>query len=155
MRRGMVTIGLMLLVLAVGCRKPNTSVGAGARSPEQAVVQFLDAARAKDMDQMSAVWGNADGPTRDRVERQELERRLLIMICFFKHDESRLAPAQRGEAGRTIIRADIKQGPKTATVPFTLIKNSRTDMWFVEDVDLRPLREFCSPEAAGGASPRP
>lgn len=145
MRRGTILMGLALLVLAVGCRKTTTSVGAGARTPQQAVVQFLDAARAQDMDQMSAVWGNAESPTRDRVERQELERRLLIMICHLKHDESRLAPAQMGEAGRMLLRADLKQGTKEATVPFTLVKNARTELWFVEDVDLRPAREFCTP----------
>jgi hypothetical protein len=144
-RRGTVLMGLALLVLAVGCRRSNTSVGAGARTPQQAVVQFLDAARAQDMDQMSAVWGNDESPTRDRVERQELERRLLIMICHLKHDESRLAPAQMGEAGRMLLRADLKQGTKETTVPFTLVRNPRTDMWFVEDVDLRPAREFCTP----------
>ncbi len=141
-------MGLALLVLAAGCRKANLPAGAGARTPQQAVVQFLDAARAQDMDQMSAVWGNAESPTRDRVERQELERRLLIMICHLKHDESRLAPAQMGEAGRMLLRADLKQGTKEATVPFTLVKNARTDLWFVEDVDLRPAREFCTPAAA-------
>lgn len=145
MRRGMILMGLALLVLAVGCRRSITSVGAGARTPQQAVVQFLDAARARDMDQMSAVWGNAESPTRDRVERQELERRLLIMICHLKHDDSRLAPAQMGEAGRMLLRADLKQGTQEATVPFTLVKNGRTGLWFVEDVDLRPAREFCAP----------
>ncbi len=148
MRRGTLVLGLALLVLAVGCRRPNTSVGAGARTPQEAVVQFLDAARAQDMDQMSAVWGNAESPTRDRVERQELERRLLIMTCHLKHDESRLAPAQMGEAGRMLLRADLKQGMKEVTVPFTLVKNPRTEMWFVEDVDLRPAREFCTRPSA-------
>jgi len=100
------------------------------------------------MDQMSAVWGNAESPTRDRVERQELERRLLIMTCHLKHDESRLAPAQMGEAGRMLLRADLKQGMKEVTVPFTLVKNPRTEMWFVEDVDLRPAREFCTRPSA-------
>lgn len=152
MRRGTLLMGLALLVLAVGCRRANTSVGAGARTPQQAVVQFLDAARAQDMDQMSAVWGNDQSPTRDRVERQELERRLLIMICHLKHDESRLGAAQMGEAGRMLLRADIKQGRREASVPFTLVRNPRTDMWFVEDVDLRPAREFCTP---GSPTTRP
>lgn len=152
MRRGTMVLGLALLGLAVGCRKQNTSIGAGARTPQQAVVQFLDAARAQDMDQMSAVWGNAESPTRDRVERQELERRLLIMMCHLKHDESRLSPAQPGEAGRTLMRAELKQGTKEATVPFTLVKNARTELWFVEDVDLRPAREFCTPATV---TPRP
>ena len=144
MRRGTLVMGLALLVLATGCRRANTTVGAGARTPQQAVVQFLDAARAQDMDQMSAVWGNAVSPTRDRVERQELERRLLIMMCHLKHDESRLAPAQMGEAGRVLVRADLKQGTKEASIPFTLVKNAQSDMWFVEDVDLRASRDFCS-----------
>jgi hypothetical protein len=70
------------------------------------------------------------------------------MMCHLKHDESRLSPTQMGEAGRTLMRADLKQGPKEASVPFTLVRNPRTDMWFIENVDLRPVQDFCTPPSA-------
>jgi len=111
-----------------------------------AVTQFIAAARAGDLQAMSAVWGNADGLTRDRrdVSRQELERRLLIMICHLKHDESRIGVAQTGEAGRQIHMVELTQGPRTASVTFTAVKARRADRWFVENVDLVPVRAFCN-----------
>jgi hypothetical protein len=108
-----------------------------------AVSQFIAAARAQDLQAMSAVWGNADGPTRARVERQELERRLLIIVCHLKHDESRIGPPQAGEAGRLLHVVELTQGPRTASLTFTTIRNRRSDRWYVENVDLAPVRAFC------------
>ena len=67
---------------------------AGATSSAAAVEQFLSAAKAQDLQAMSAVWGNAVSPMRERVDRQELERRLLIMTCHLRHDTSRIGAAQ-------------------------------------------------------------
>lgn len=141
------TLGAALLVLlaVAGCRRNVTSSDtAGARNPQEAVVQFLDAARAQDLDAIAAVWGNAESPVRERISRQELERRLLIMTCHLKHDESRVGPAQQGEGGRLTYTVELTQGTKQGSVPFTVIRNSRTDRWFVEDVDLRPVQTFCT-----------
>jgi len=133
----------LLLVVAAGCRAVNSGPEAGADSSQQAVAQFLAGAKSEDLQAVSAVWGNAEGPVRDRVDRQELERRLLIMTCHLKHDSSSIGVAQRGENGRTIHRVEMTSGDRTVTVPFTLIQNTRSQRWFVEDVDLRPAREFC------------
>ena len=143
MRRVMPWAGLLLVLVVIGCRRPTGGGEAGARTAQEAVVQFLDAARARDLDQMSAVWGNASTPVRDQVSRQELEQRLLIMICVLRHDESRIGVPAPGEAGRQVYRVELKQGDKVATTPFTTVRNAKLDKWFVEEFDLRPVREFC------------
>jgi hypothetical protein len=123
----------------------------GAGSTEGAVQAFLNAARAQDLQAMSAVWGNDESPTRERIERQELERRLLIMMCHLRHDESRIGEPQAGEAGRTLRPAELTQGGKSATTTFTLVQNKKSGRWFVEDFELRPLVGFCTtvPSQAG------
>ena len=154
MRRGLswAKIGALLvpLALAAGCRAVRGGPEAGATSSQEAVVQFLAGVKSEDLQAIAAVWGNTASPTRDRVERQELERRLLIMICHLKHDESTLGVAQRGEEDRTIHRVVLTLGGRAVTVPFTLVQNTRSRRWFVEDVDLRPAREFCR---SGSATP--
>jgi hypothetical protein len=143
-QRGLIRIGTGLtLALLAGCKTVAVGSDTGAPSSAMAVTQFLSAARAQDLQALSAVWGNADGPTRDRVERQELERRLLIIVCHLKHDESRIGPPQAGEEGRVLHAVEMTQGVRTATVSFTTIKNRRSDRWYVENVDLAPVRAFC------------
>ena len=147
----------MLLVLtAAGCRAKAVGTGSGgADSAQMAVVEFLNAARAQDLQGISAYWGNEDSPTRDRVERQELERRLMIMACHLRHDESRIGPPQQGEAGRTVFSVQLTRGPRTATLPFTTVKNRRNGKWYVEDLDLRPAREICNAEPVSRPQARP
>lgn len=134
---------MALLLVQASCRTVSVGNEVGAPSSALAVTQFISAARAGDIQAMSAVWGNADGLTRDRIERQELERRLLIIVCHLKHDESRIGPPSTGEAGRQIHLVELTQGPRTASVAFTAVKSRRSDRWFVENVDLAPVRAFC------------
>lgn len=138
----------VLVAVLAGCRAGAVGTDPGAVGSEQAVAQFLAAARAQDLQAMSAVWGNAEAPTRDRVERQELERRLLIMMCHLKHDESRIGPAQVGEAGRILHAVDLKQGAKEAATTFKTVRNTRSGRWYVEEFDIQPLIPLCAQPAA-------
>lgn len=154
MRRGLHWVALTAIVVGfAGCRAKSTGAETGAESPELAVHQFLSAARAQDLQAMSSVWGNETSPVRDRVGRQELEQRLIIIACHLRHDDARLDVAQRAPEGRTLLRADLTQGTKTAAVNFLTIRNTRSGRWFVDDIDLRPVREFCSsrPRSSSGA----
>jgi hypothetical protein len=138
-------VSLVVLVVVAGCRTaPGGGPAAGATSGEAAVLQFLEGARAQDLQALSAVWGNAESPARDRFERQELERRLLIMMCHLRHDESSIGPAEMGEGGRTVFPVTLTQGAKEATSRFITVRNTSSGRWFVEDFDLRPLRDHCT-----------
>lgn len=141
-----------VLALLAACRPAAVRAPEpGASSSTRAVEQFLAAARAQDLQALSAVWGNEESPVRDRVERQELERRLLIMMCHLRHDESRIGPVQAGEGGRSIHPVELKQGQAEAVSNFTLVRNKATGRWFVEDFDMRPLRPFCTTMPPPGA----
>jgi len=148
--RRMLPWGVLVLVLVVGgCRRATGSgVEPGARSSQEAVLAYLSAARAKDLQAMSAVWGNEEGLVRDREDRTAFERRLIVIACHLRHEESRIGEPLPGEAGRTIHRVDLTNGGRTVTVPFTTVRNRRSGRWFVEEIDLRPAREICTP--AGG-----
>ena len=47
----------------------------------------LAAATLQDIQAISAVWGDEKGMTRDRIARDELEKRTLIMICVLGHEK--------------------------------------------------------------------
>lgn len=144
-------LAVLVLVLLAGCRPGAAGGATGASASDAAVQQFLFAANAEDLQAMSAVWGNQESPTRDRVSRQELERRLLIIVCHVRHDESRIGPAQTGEAGRVLHRVELKKGTLTASPMFTTVRNTRDGRWYVEDLDLRAVQPLC----AASAPPRP
>ncbi len=145
----------MLLVLTVlGCRQKPMGGATGADSAEMAVVAFLNAARAQDLQAMSTVWGNEESPTRDREPRAVMERRLLILVCHLRHDESRIGPAQLGEAGRVKFTATIVRGTRTAEIPFTTVKNRSDGRWYVEALDYRAAQPICAAEPMSRPAPR-
>ena len=149
MRRRLQWIGVAMVALA-GCRAPSTGVEPGADSSELAVAQFLGAARSEDLQAISAVWGNDVAPARDRLDRRELEQRLLIFTVCLRHDASRIGLARRGENGRTVHDVEMTQGEKNATVAFTTIRNTRSGRWYVEEFDLEAARPFCARSSGGG-----
>ena len=146
------TFVLVALVLA-GCPRPMGGPAPGATSSDAAVQQFLFAAKAQDLQALSAVWGNEVSPLRDRANRQELERRMLIIVCHLRHDESRIGPAQAGESGRVLHRVDLTQGDKKASPVFTTVRNTKTSRWFVEGFDMTAVSGFCSGGARSAVRP--
>ena len=70
----------------------------GASSPRMAVEQFLTAVRAQDIQAMSVVFGTTRGPSRDNMEREQLEKRLIILQCYFMHDKYRILGETPGES---------------------------------------------------------
>ncbi len=144
---------MLLVVGSIACFRATGGPEPGAASSEGAVQQFLFAAKAQDLQAISAVWGNEESLVRDREERRAMERRLIIINCHLKHDESRIGPAERGEGGRVLHRVDLTQGELKASPVFTTVRNAKSGRWFVETFDLTPLKSFC--RGAGAAPPTP
>jgi len=145
---------MAVLVLLAGCRPGAGGDATGAPSSDAAVQQFLFAAKAGDIQAMSAVWGDREMPTRDRVSRQELERRLLIIVCHLKHDESRIGAPETGEGGRVKHRVELTQGERRASPMFTTVRNLKDTRWYVEDLDMNAVQAFCAPASQRRPSDR-
>lgn len=138
---------VLVLLLAAGCRRTVGGPEAGAPASQMAVQQFLNAAKAGDLQAMSAVFGDNVSPLRDRASRQEVEQRMMIMVCHLKHDTARIGAAQAAPNGRTQHRVELTQGTKSASPMFTTVKNDKTGRWFVSDFELAAVRQFCSAPA--------
>lgn len=141
----------VLLVLTACGRSPSPSTtpspssgGYGTESPRAAVEAFLSGVRAGDLQAISAVWGNEDGPVFEREDRRTLEQRELIMICYFKHDSARvLDQVASGTPNRPSFRVELKRGSITRTPTFTVARGPR-GRWFVADADVTAVSDLCN-----------
>jgi hypothetical protein len=143
----------LLLTGAAACHNPPRATGvggpaSGAATPRAAIDGFLHAVKSQDLQAMSTVWGNAKGPARDAIERNELEKRELIMQCYLSHDSYQVVGADAsGQGGRRIFRVALTRNRPgrdaiTRETKFTTIEGPAT-RWYVEDVDLAPAVDLC------------
>lgn len=144
---------VVLLALAAACRPspPSTTpTGAayGASSPRAAVEAFLAGIRDGDLQAISAVWGTERGPlvTQPEYSRDEIEKRELIMVCYFRHDTARvLEQVSSGEPSHTTYRVEIKRGERTRTPTISAIQGPQ-ERWYVVNADILAVRDFCEPQ---------
>jgi hypothetical protein len=150
---------ILLLVLVAACRtvpvgNPGsagvTSAGtasgaAGASSPLGALNLFLAAAKSQDLQALSSVWGDENGPARDRNPRREFEQSQLVLLCLVHNDRATVGELRQAENGRFVTSVDMVQGTSKATVSYTLAKTP-AGRWFVQSVDAKTLQNsgFCT-----------
>jgi hypothetical protein len=130
-----------------GTSSSNTNV-VGAASSRAAVEGFLAAAKRADLQAMSSLWGNDRSLVRDRLTRDELEKRLVVIQCHLQHDRWSFAddaplPQLRGRLAWTVSLTRMRVTAK-ATVATVQGPDGR---WFVEDVPdlMTALKDFCAP----------
>jgi len=146
---------LPLLVLAACTRAttttttsagaPTTTTGVqlvGASTPRMAVEQFLAAVRAQDLQAMSAVFGTTRGPSRDNMDREQLDKRLIILQCYFYHDKFRILGENPGEGGHRVFLVELTRGRLTRSPRFYTIEGPG-GRWFVDNMEIAAVREFC------------
>jgi hypothetical protein len=117
---------------------------AGSASGQGAVESFLAAVNAQDLQAMSALWGNENGLARDRLKRDELEKRLIVMQCLMAHDKHVFLEGQprMKQGGRREHMVELTKGRISAKTTITTVLGPKS-RWLVEDVDVTPLRDFC------------
>lgn len=117
---------------------------AGAPNARAAVEAFLNAAKAQDLRGMSLVWGNEKGPTAERIKRDELEKRLIVMQCLLTHDKWEFAEdrARLVTGGRQEYMVSLHQKQLNGQSKFTTVAGPG-GRWFVEDLTLDGLKDFC------------
>ena len=116
----------------------------GAVTGTAAVQGFLKAAKAQDLQTMSAIWGTTKGAARDQMKRDDLEKRLIIMQCTLTHDRwGFLDDRPRLQTGgRQEFQIELFQGERRAKTSILTV-NGPGGRWLVEDINLLPLKEFC------------
>ena len=135
------------LFLLAACSSATRSAGnsgelTGGAAPQVAVEQFLRAVNAKDLQAMSAVFGTRNGPARETMDRTELEKREIILACYFAHDSARVISDTPGQQGHHDLRVELKKGNLTRQTTFFTIKGPG-DRWYVDNMDIAAVRDFC------------
>ena len=134
--------GLLLLAACSSATQRNGGALTGAAAPQGTTQEFLRAANAGDLQAMSAQWGTKDGPARESMDRIQLEKRLTILACYFKHDSARIIGDAPGSPGHRDVRIELHKGNLVRQTTFYTVKGPG-DRWYVENMDLASVRDFC------------
>lgn len=104
---------------------------------------FLNAVAAQDLQAMSVVWGTEKGAARDNLDRDELDKRLILIQSCYRHDTFTIAEETAGGAGHRLIRVAITRGRETKTPNFDLVQGP-SSRWYVQDADFNTMRSMCA-----------
>lgn len=122
---------------------PRTSSSpTGGASARAAVQEFLDAVKAQDIQAMSVLFGTSHGPARDNMNREELEKRLVILQCYFNHDKARFVSDNPGDQGHRIVQFELTRSNITRTPAFYSIQGP-SGRWYVDNMEIAAVRDFC------------
>ena len=114
----------------------------GAAAPRLAVEQFLAAAQAGDLQAMSVVFGTDKGAARDNMPWNELEKREVILQCFFNSDTYRIISDTPGADGHRVVRAELTKG-KVSRQPNFFVVQGPGQRWYVDNMEIAVVRDFC------------
>lgn len=119
----------------------NLNVPGGA-TPREAVEQFLNAVRLEDIQAMSVTFGTNKGPARDNMNREELEKRLIILQCYFNHDKFRILRDFPGEDRHRVVVVELTRGTNVRSPSFYTIAGPG-GRYFVDNMEIAAVRDFC------------
>jgi hypothetical protein len=123
---------------------PAGSSDAGAATPRLALDAFLAAVRGQDLQAMSGVWGDKNGPVRGTkvFTREEMEQRELILIRCLKHDSFRVLGDSPALDGERLLRVELVRGTLVRATDFSIARGG--DRWYVRNAGLESAKDLCS-----------
>ena len=137
---GMFVVAACTRPVSVGTAgNPNAPGGATAR---EAVQKFLAAAKAQDLQAMSNVWGTSAGPARTTMEREELEQREIILLCYLKHDSYKLGSESPAANGERVFDVEMTYKDVTRTANFFATPGP-AGRWYLRAFDNEKLTDIC------------
>lgn len=139
-------IGLLLLAACTTRTTvvPTTSTGPVPSGARPALDAFLAAIRSKDLQALGANWGDKEGAIRDskRISRDELEKRELLLMCYFSHDSYTVLNDEAVAGGERKMTVRLTKGTLSRTTDFLLA--SAPERWYVRSGNVEPVRDLCS-----------
>ena len=141
-------LAMVGLLVVAACARP-VSVGTaaspntpGAATAREAVQKFMAAAKAQDLQAMSNVWGTRDGPVRSTMERQELEQREIILLCYLKHDSYKIMSESPAANGERVFEVESTYRDLTRSANFFATLGP-ADRWYLRTFDNEKLTDIC------------
>jgi hypothetical protein len=115
----------------------------GASSAATAISGFMTAAKAQNLQAMGALWGTATELVRERDPQVDVEKRLLTMVCYLKHDNYRVTAERPDVGGTRVYLLQLTYKDITRVSSFRVVPNDR-GRWFVQEFELEPLQAICA-----------
>lgn len=147
-----IVCAFMALAAVAACKSASSGHGnaaanaePGAPTPRAAVERFLAAVRAQDLQAMSMVWGTKSGPARDNIQREQLEKREVIMTQCLANDSASFVEDSPGLGGDHLVHFLLYRGPVTRSTAFTT-QSDGSARWYVKEIDLKSVHS-CTAEA--------
>lgn len=136
--------GLLLVITACsqGARTGPGNELTGSAAPRLAIEQFLNAVKAQDIQAMSTIFGTSNGPARDQIDRAELEKRMLIMQCYFNHDKFRIT-GENSQGAKHVFQFELTRGTRSRNTSALTVRGP-SDRWYIETLDIAAVRDFCA-----------
>ena len=148
---------IIALALAAACRTTSSTTTSaspvaapvlrgnetGAADGESAVRGFMSAVEQQDLQLMSGLWGDVQGPSRDRLARTELEQRESVMMCYLKHDKYAVMGDAPVPGGGRAYAVNLTLRDMTRAATFEVVQGPGR-RWYVQAIpDMNKLQEFC------------
>jgi hypothetical protein len=139
----MIALAASLIIACGGSAGSSHGQMTGAAAPRLAVEQFMAAARAQDLQAFSSVWGTEKGAARDVVDRSQLEKRELTMMCYLTHDKFEISSEVTPKPTEHDFQVQLMRGNVAKETKVTVVQGP-SERWYVQDVQLEPLQALCS-----------
>jgi hypothetical protein len=128
--------------------RPVTSTGSssgltGAPDATAAVRTFMSAANLQDLQALGGIWGDVNGPARDAISREELEKRELIMLKCLRHDRYDIVGDAPSSGGSRTMAVSVTYRDVSTSSNFTVVRGP-ANRWYVQNVDLDSLQKICA-----------
>lgn len=135
---GPLALVLLLSACASGGAPPAGAVY-GSATAQQAVQDFLEAAKRDDYRTMGQLFGTENGPAEKKLGRTEVEQRMFVLAAFLEHRAFAVRRSGLTEGPNRIrFLADLA-GTRNGDVTVPIIAVAHRDRWYVERVVTDPL----------------
>lgn len=134
---------VLLTVLGFACGGRRVQAPAPA-TMNDALMQFLDAVRAKDIQRMGRLWGTTRGPAAEWMQDSVVAMRMAVVQRYLSANGYRIVEGPLtipGVGDRRLFRVELQRAQCMHVQPIELVQVNRGG-WLVYDVHL---------ESAGGA----
>ena len=121
----------------------KSDIAPGASTARGAVVKFFDAVHEADLQAMGMAWGTTQGASRETIPTNELEKREIVMQCYFAHDTYTIGEETPGQGGQRTFRVSLRRKDLVRTTTVTTIQGPKS-RWFVETLDIAAVRDMCT-----------
>src|SRR5687768_5114877 len=130
---------VLALALLASCRstpREGTQI-TGAPSPRAAVDRLLGAIKAQDLQALGAVWGDKRGAARDIMQRDEYDKRVIVMQCYFSHDQARVLSGPTTKVDTVLFNVELVKGSVRAQTTAKTLQGPGS-RWYVLTLDPVP-----------------